>query len=102
MTTKQKWTEEDDVLLLHEVKESPYNLQSAFRRFSDSNNRSVGATSWHYYDLVKRGKVNKNFMLVSDSVTVCNYKTKLDTTDVQKSNNIIKKLALKILKLIRK
>ncbi len=52
--TFRKWTEEEDELLLQQVKNNPQNLSRCFLSVAQNIDRSQGAVANHWYQVVSK------------------------------------------------
>lgn len=50
----RKWTEEEDNLLLRQVKASPQNLSQCFLMVAQNTDRTPGAVANHWYTVVSK------------------------------------------------
>lgn len=73
MSNYHRYTEEEDRVIISEIVETPYNLESAFRRASVQINRTPGAISMHWYQTLRR-RNNCIFMTVSGKKCTVNGK----------------------------
>ena len=73
MSNYRFYTEEEDRVIISEIVETPYNLESAFRRASVQINRTPGAISLHWYQTLRR-RSNCIFMTVSGKKCTVNGK----------------------------
>ena len=73
MSNYRFYTEEEDIVIISEITETPYNLESAFRRASTQINRTSGAISMHWYQTLRR-RNNCIFMTVSGKKCTVNGK----------------------------
>lgn len=60
-----KYTKEEDMIILECISSSPNNLQEGFRQASLRINRTTGAICVHYYDKLKTDPNHTIFMTVS-------------------------------------
>lgn len=72
MTTKVKWTREKLEILSKEVRNSPDNLQKAFRKISQALGVTPGTVSTIWY--TKGRKLSNDFAVGSDRKVVLNRK----------------------------
>lgn len=68
-----RYTEEEDIVIISEIAETPYNLEGAFRRASTQINRTPSAISMHWYQTLRR-RDNCVFMTVSGKKCAVNGK----------------------------
>lgn len=69
------YSEEEDNILIEELKRTPYNLASGFRRAADRIGRSESAVSQHWYDsLSKKPQAEPVFMAISSNKSCKNRK----------------------------
>lgn len=73
MSNCHRYTEEEDRVIISEIAETPYNLESAFRRASIQINRTPGAISMHWYQTLRR-RNNCIFMTISGKKCTVNGK----------------------------
>lgn len=70
MTTKKKWTKEEEEILVQAVKANPHNLSKAFREVAEKLGKTESAVSKQWYNntrvnsvcfvIVSQGKKFKN------------------------------------------
>lgn len=53
METSKKWTSKEIEILVHTVKNSPYNLQECFRIVAKETGRTLGAVHFKWYNDIK-------------------------------------------------
>ena len=85
-----RYTEEEDIVIISEIAETPYNLEDAFRRASTQINRTPGAISMHWYQTLRR-RDNCIFMTVSGKKCAVNGKNVIlleDSNTVNTGNDI--------------
>lgn len=68
MTTRRRWTNEEEQVLIDQVRQNPGNLQRAFRAASEITGRGLPAVSYHWYHKVRHSEAI--FMTVSSNNTV--------------------------------
>lgn len=77
-TTRRKWTEEEDRVLLSKIQENPGNLKQAFSETAEELGRNPqGVTSRWYKKLAPKNlsnRVNTAFMTYSAAKINCNRK----------------------------
>ena len=89
--TWKKWTKEDESIVLREIKKSPNNLKSAFRRAADKTGRTEHSVSIQWYR--KLSKSSTVFMLVGQNTVNNNRKNSKNNSKIKTSIwTIIKKL----------
>lgn len=69
-----RFTEEEDKLILKLVKSSPTNISSALRRAASKLNRSVDSVRVHYYKYLQKNPDNHLFLTISSRRKANNYK----------------------------
>lgn len=65
MSTKRRWTDDEEQVVISHVKANPNNLQRAFREASLELNRSVKSINIHWY------KKNKHSSALKDRCGKC-------------------------------
>ena len=58
MESKNRYTKEEDLIILSKVSANPSNLSQAFRECAQELNRSVGSVSAHYYQVLTKANCN--------------------------------------------
>ena len=72
MSTKKRWTKEEDEILVQAIKANPHNLSKAFREVSLKLERTETAINYRWYYVLKNKSVC--FMTVSPNKTLSNGK----------------------------
>ena len=99
MTTKRRWTEEEDTLLVQAITANPNNIKEALMQVSKTLNRTFYACNFRWYNVVSltqnQTKTNTLFMTVGSKTVYKNRKNSSNNsiTKPVKSNlwNTIKK-----------
>lgn len=52
MESRNRYTKEENLIILSRVSANPSNLSQAFRECAQELNRSVGSVSTHYYQVL--------------------------------------------------
>lgn len=60
MSTRRKWTNDEEQVVISHVKANPNNLRKAFREASLELNRSVGSIDLHWYTKSKHSAALKD------------------------------------------
>lgn len=68
MTTRRKWTNEEEQVLISQVRQSPNNLAKAFRATSEIIERSTHCVEQHWYTKTRHSEAI--FMTVSANNTI--------------------------------
>lgn len=90
MSNYRFYTEEEDKVIISEIVESPFNLESAFRKASTQINRDPHAISQHWYNCLRK-KTNCIFMTVPGKKCTVNGKNVVileNSTTVNTGNSI--------------
>ena len=58
MESRNRYTKEENLIILSKVSADPSNLSQAFRECAQELNRSVGSVSAHYYQLLAKANCN--------------------------------------------
>jgi predicted transcriptional regulator len=74
MTKYHRWSAEDSNLLHAEIKNSPTNLQVAFKKVARKINVTQQAVAKYYYRTIQKEKHNKLFLTISSKKEATNYK----------------------------
>lgn len=72
MTTKRKWTNEEEQVLISQVRQSPNNLARAFRVTSEVLGRSLRSVTLHWYNKTRHSEAI--FMTVGSKTVNMNSK----------------------------
>lgn len=56
MKSKQKWTIEEEKVLIDQTQKNPGNLTKAFAETAELINRTEKAITLHYYEVIAKGK----------------------------------------------
>lgn len=62
MSTRRKWTEDEEKVVISKIEANPNNLQRAFREASLEINRTPTTIKWGWYQGGLREKSDKLFM----------------------------------------
>lgn len=85
---KGRYTDEEDSVIISEIRKSPHNLSVAFRATSEKIGRSYSSVSLHWYTVLRR-KQGAVFMTVSGDMCTVNGKNvvviKENTFPIRKS-----------------
>ena len=52
MTTRKRWTKEEEEILVQAIEATPHNIMDAFKHASAKLNRTVNACSIHWYKVI--------------------------------------------------
>lgn len=91
MRTYKKWTKEEDLVILSNVKENPENLLKAFAIAAKKLNRSENSIRLRWYKYL-RDSYNPVFMVYSNKKAIINGKNLKEKAHV----NFFKKLKFRI------
>lgn len=80
MTTKRRWTSEEEQVLIDQVRINPGNLQRAFRNTSNITGRGVKAVGFHWYHKVRHSETV--FMTIGTNAMSVNSKNSDNTQPV--------------------
>lgn len=69
----KQYSKDDDELLLKKISENPYNLKSAFEKFSEETGRNSIASATRYYTYLRKNNPNR-ILLVGNSRLASNTK----------------------------
>lgn len=58
MESRNRYTKEENLIILSKVSANPSNLSQAFREYAQELNRSVGSVSTHYYQVLAKANCN--------------------------------------------
>ena len=58
MESRNRYTKEENLIILSKVSANPSNLSQAFRECAQELNRSVGSVSTHYYQVLAKANCN--------------------------------------------
>ena len=91
MTTKRRFTKEEDSLILSTVAKNPHNLSECFREVAIKINRSPKSIENRWYHYLSRkdsnDKTNTVFITVGKKSVNYNRKTVMENTQQPKSKN---------------
>ena len=68
MNQRRRWTNEEEQVLIDQVRQNPGNLQRAFRATSEITDRGLPAVSYRWYHKVKHSETV--FMTISTNNTI--------------------------------
>ena len=97
MTKNKRWTDQEDMIVVSEVKNSPTNLKAAFEAASKKIGRSKTACMCSWYTVLSKDKANACFVTISGKHQALNRK---NGKGVKSSQSIFTKV-LKILGIIK-
>jgi hypothetical protein len=86
MSTKQRWTKQEDKILVQAIKANPQNKAKAFRIASSKVNRSVSACTFRWYYFLSNPE-SKYY--VGCMFTLLGHTSKLENRVVNKVNSKI-------------
>lgn len=91
MTTRRKFTKEEDSLILSTVVKNPHNLSECFRQVAIKTNRSSKciANRWYHYLSKKDSNDKTNIVFITVGKKSVNYNRKIaiENTQQPKSKN---------------
>lgn len=58
MESRNRYTKEENLIILSKVSANPSNLSQAFRECAQELNRSAGSVSTHYYQVLAKANCN--------------------------------------------
>lgn len=78
MTTRKRWTKEEETILVQAIQANPLNIKEACRQVSSKINRTAGACLYHWYYVLTSADNNAgaNFLIVGTKGIVRNRKNK--------------------------
>lgn len=59
MTTRKKWTDEEDKILVQAIKANPHNKQQVFREIAEKTGHTVTSCSSRWYTILSNPKSDK-------------------------------------------
>ena len=65
MAKNKRWTAQEDMIVVSEVKNSPTNLKAAFEKASKITGRSKNASMVRWYNVLSKDKANACFVTIS-------------------------------------
>ena len=74
MTRNKRWTAQEDMIVVSEVKNSPTNLKAAFEKASKMTGRSKNACMCRWYIVLSKDKANACFVTISGKHQALNRK----------------------------
>ena len=74
MTRNKRWTAQEDMIVVSEVKNSPTNLKAAFEKASKITGRSKNACMVRWYNVLSKDKANACFVTISGKHQALNRK----------------------------
>ena len=72
MTTKKRWTKEEEEILVQAVKANPHNLEEAFRKVAKQTGRTAKAIHHRWYRKMKHN--SRCFITISSEKQMINGK----------------------------
>lgn len=57
MSTKKRWTKEEEEILVQAVKANPHNLAKTFREVAEQLGRTEGSVEFRWYDKLKKASL---------------------------------------------
>ena len=78
MTTRRRWTKEEETVLVQAIQANPLNIKEACRQASLKINRTMGACLYHWYYILSSADNNAgaSFLTVGPKGIVRNRKNK--------------------------
>lgn len=78
MTTRRRWTKEEETILVQAIQANPLNIKEACRQASSKINRTMGACLYHWYYILTSADNNAgaSFLTVGPKGIVKNRKNK--------------------------
>jgi hypothetical protein len=87
MSTRRKWTDDEEKVVISKVEASPYNLEKAFREASSVIDRTPSAVRYKWHQGGLREKSDKLFMTYGRKGTLNNNRKIVSSTT---SDNTLK------------
>ena len=80
MESRNRYTKEENLIILSKVSANPSNLSQAFRECAQELNRSVGSVSTHYYQVLAKANCNTKDKALSSLFGSKNQNTNIKVT----------------------
>lgn len=95
MTTRKKWTDEEEQVLISQVQQSPNNLSKAFKATGKLLRRSERSVTLHWYNSTRHN--NTVFMTIGPKTRNVNTKNTIKYDNTEKVETPIWRRILKLL-----